>query len=726
MKRLLLSLFLIALLTISTQAQTTEASDTATTSYELPQVDVIGRKQGMLDRVPGSANIITPANLRRLAPISGNEILRTITGLHAVDEEGVGLRLNLGVRGLNPDRSRNLLMLEDGVPIALAPYGEPEMYYTPSIDRMARLEVLKGSGSILFGPQTIGGVINYITADPPAEPSGSLNAHIGNDGFFTTLLKYGTTSGNVGAQVNLLRRQADNLVTTRFRISDLSTKLKFILGEQSVLGVKLSAYDENSNSTYVGLTQTMYDNGDYFTNVAPDDELNIRRYSANATYDYVFAQGVSLRTTVFGYTTTRNWRRQEFGRASTTTNRTGVVHGDTTVPGGALYMRNQTGNRNRQFEVAGIEPRFSMTHQLAGVRNELDLGFRFLYERAFEQLILGTTFNSSSGNMRDDEIRTGYARSAFVQNRTYITDRLVVSPGIRLESFSYNRNIMRGQFNGVVRDTNLVAGSNLLQLIPGLGISYQLSEGSSVFAGVHRGFAPPRVKDAITSAGEALNLDAELSWNYEFGTRLSPVDGIAVEVTGFFLDFSNQIIPVSQSSGGTGTGLVNGGRSRHIGAEAGFTIDLGQMLESEYSVILNTNATYVRATFSADRFLTQSGNRINVKGNSLPYAPKWFVSSSVAFLAPFGGSVQATANYIDKQFSDEFNTVQATTNGLTGLIPAHVVFDLSARYGIEPLNAACSLSIKNLFDKRYIASRRPEGIKVGLPRFVTAGIEIGL
>ncbi|MBX2991356.1 MAG: TonB-dependent receptor plug domain-containing protein [Bacteroidetes bacterium] len=726
MKHLLLPLFLTVLLIISTRAQTAEVPDTASTSYELPQVDVIGRKPGLLDRVPGSANIITPANLRRLAPINGNEILRTITGLHAVDEEGVGLRLNLGVRGLNPDRSRNLLMLEDGVPIALAPYGEPEMYYTPSIDRMARLEVLKGSGSILFGPQTIGGVINYITADPPAEPSGSLNTRIGNDGFFTTLLKYGTTSGNVGAQINLLRRQADNLVTTRFRISDLSTKLKFILGEQSVLGVKLSAYDESSNSTYVGLTQTMYDNGDYFTNVAPDDELNIRRYSANATYDYVFAPGISLRTTVFGYTTTRNWRRQEFGRTGTTTNRTGVVHGDTTVPGGALYMRNQTGNRNRQFEVAGIEPRFSMTHQLAGVRNELDLGFRFLYERAFEQLVLGTTFNSSSGNVRDDEIRTGYARSAFVQNRTYITDRLVVSPGIRLESFSYDRHIMRGQFSGAVRDTNLVAGNNLVQLIPGLGISYQISEGSSVFAGVHRGFAPPRVKDAVTSAGEALNLNAELSWNYELGTRLTPSEGVAIELTGFFLDFSNQIIPVSQSSGGTGTGLVNGGRSKHIGAEAGFTIDAGRLLDSDYSVIFNTNATYVRATFSADRFLTQSGTQVNVKGNSLPYAPKWFVSTSLAFVAPFGGSIQLTGNFVDKQFSDEFNTVAASANGLTGVIPAHFLFDISARYGIEALNSAFSLSIKNLFDKRYMASRRPEGIKVGLPRFVTAGLEIGL
>jgi len=97
-----------------------------------------------------------------------------VTGLHAVDEEGIGLRLNLGVRGLNPDRSRNILMLEDGVPISLAPYGEPEMYYTPSIDRMARLEVLKGSGSILFGPQTIGGVINYITPDRQQYPQAAL------------------------------------------------------------------------------------------------------------------------------------------------------------------------------------------------------------------------------------------------------------------------------------------------------------------------------------------------------------------------------------------------------------------------------------------------------------------------------------------------------------------------------------------------------------------------
>jgi Fe(3+) dicitrate transport protein len=723
---LLSSALLLSTELVKAQTEKEEAPDSAGVSYEMPQVEIIGNKPGILDRVPGSANIINATRLQQLSPLSGNEVFRTVTGLHAVDEEGVGLRLNLGVRGLDPDRSRTILMLEDGVPISLAPYGEPEMYYTPSIDRMARLEVLKGSGSILFGPQTIGGVINYITADPPSVPSGSVSLRVGEHGLFTTLVKYGTTSGNVGVQVNLLRRQADNLITTRFRINDVSAKFKFILGTQSVVGVKVAAYDETSNSTYVGLTQAMYDRGEYFIHVAPDDQLQIRRYSGSATYDYSFAPTINLRTTIFGYTTTRNWRRQEFGRTASTTDQTGVIHGDTSLPGGAIYMRNQTGNRNRQFEVGGIEPRLSMAYELGGHRNELDFGARFLYERAFEQLVIGTTYNSSSGNTREDEIRTGYARSAFIQNRFYATDAFVFSPGVRIESFSYERDIMRGRFNNVVRDTSIIAHDDLMQVIPGIGVSYQLGAGSSVFAGVHRGFAPPRVKDAITSTGEALDLDAELSWNYELGSRYSPTSGITVELTGFLLDFSNQIIPVSQSSGGTGTGLVNGGRSRHLGVEGGLSVDVGEVFSSENSVFFNSSITYVRATYSADRFVQRNGETINIRGNRLPYSPELLFTGSLGVSAPFGATVMLTGNYVGKQFADEVNTIVATADGLSGEMPAHFVADASVRYLVAPFNMVFSLSVKNLFDTRYIASKRPAGIKVGLPRLVTAGIDIGL
>lgn len=135
---------------------------------DFPQVDVIGRKPALVNQIPGSAIIITEVSLNNDKPFSGNEMFKKVTGINVVDEEGAGLRANIGIRGLDPDRSRNVLIMEDGVPIALAPYGEPEMYYTPAIDRMKSIEVLKGSGSILYGPQTIGGVINYITYDPPA------------------------------------------------------------------------------------------------------------------------------------------------------------------------------------------------------------------------------------------------------------------------------------------------------------------------------------------------------------------------------------------------------------------------------------------------------------------------------------------------------------------------------------------------------------------------------
>ena len=142
--------------------------------------------------------------------------------------------------------------------LALAPYGEPELYYTPSIDRMAGVEVLKGSAQILFGPQTIGGVINYLSMNPPTEAEGKIRINAGEGGYFSTLLSYGNTEGNVGYQVNFLKKRADQLGLTAFDINDLNTKLVFNLNEKSVISAKASVYRETSNSTYIGMTQSMY------------------------------------------------------------------------------------------------------------------------------------------------------------------------------------------------------------------------------------------------------------------------------------------------------------------------------------------------------------------------------------------------------------------------------------------------------------------------------------
>ena len=688
---------------------------------DFPQVDVIGRKPALINRIPGSANIITEASLKNDKPFSGNEMFKKVTGLNVVDEEGAGLRANVGVRGLDPDRSRNVLMMEDGIPIALAPYGEPEMYYTPAIDRMKSIEVLKGSGSILYGPQTIGGVINYITYDPPLSHSLSLQVRGGDGGYFNGQASYGTTLDNVGFQLGFLHKQADRIGITRCDINDLTAKIRFQTGENSRIGIKLAFYDENSNSTYVGLTSSMYDNGDYYTIIAPNDELDVRRYSASLTHDYFFSENAFLRTTVYGYTTTRNWLRQDFSRTPTN-NMTGVVFGDTTVPRGAIYMRNSTGNRNRQFEVAGVEPRFSYNYNIGNLKNELEGGFRFHYERAFEQRIDGRTAESKSGDLREDEIRTGYAESIFAQNRFFISSNFTLIPGIRLENFHFERDIFRIAY----RDTSITNTDDLFTPIPGIGVNYNFDNNYSIFAGVHRGYAPPRIKDAITNDGTSLNLDAELSWNYEAGIRASFASLIYFELTGFLMDFSNQVIPVSVSSGGSGTGLVNGGETIHIGAEAGIRFDIHQLLQTKYIVSLSAYSTYVNSTYSNDRFITVISETINVKDNKLPYSPEFTFTSSLDFSTPFGLGFNLSATYVGEQFTDELNTIEAGPSGETGQMPSFITSDMTASYLIAGLNSSVYFSVKNLMDERYIASRRPQGIKVGIPRFISAGVELSL
>lgn len=712
----------------------------------LQQVVVSGSRVGVLRFLPGSVGLISPQDLITVNPVSGNEILRSIPGVHVVEEEGAGLRTNIGIRGLDPDKSRNVLILEDGIPVALAPYGEPEMYFTPNIDRMHAIEILKGNGSILFGPQTIGGVINYITADPPAAPSGKISVTGGDLGYFNTRVNYGNTQNRTGYLVDFTRKQAENFGPTEFLLHDFNGKILTELSPVSQLGVKLSIYDEVSNSTYVGLTQPMFDAGGFDDlRIAPDDVLKVRRYGASINHRYMVSSDFRINTTAFAYTTTRNWNRQDFSYSATASNLTGISHGFADVKDGAIYMRNSTGQRNRQFEVAGIEPRIHYSYAVAGSEAVLDAGARFLYERAFEQRVDGTSAGKLSGNLREDEIRTGQAISSYLQNKILVGEKLSFTTGLRAERFQYEREIMRLNFT----DTLLGASSSVFEIIPGAGINYNFSEKTGVFAGIHRGFAPPRTKDAITSGGEALLLDAEKSWSSELGLR-ADLNMAQFEFTLFHMDFSNQVIPVSESSGGAGSGLINGDETRHSGLEAAVLIPLEKALPAQWDAFLGLNATWVRSEFSGDRFVvwrtrTDGSNEreyINIKGNKTPYAPAFSLSGSLYAQSPWGLGLRLSGNYVGEQYTDVLNTdqvqywidleasdnqyryTQATANGRIGKLDPYFVINLSAWYKHQPTGLGVNFAVKNITDERYISTRRPQGIRVGLPRFISAGISL--
>ena len=679
-------------------------------------IEVVGEAEEIIQEIPGAVYLISKDELMLSNPVDANEVLRRVPGVVIREDSGpVGMRLNVGIRGLNPDRSRQVLMLEDGIPISLAPYGEPEMYYSPPIDRMRRVEVLKGSGQIVHGPQTIGGVINFVTPEPPPKTHGDFDLEGGQRGYFSGQARLGgsTRDQSAGWLVNFLHKQGDGFRDLYFDFDDVQSKFTLKPNDSHTFGVKLGIYDEKSNSTYLGLTQPMFD-ADPNSNAVPDDLLKVRRFSGAISHTATISPQAVWNTAFFAYNTVRNWSRQDFDRADAGRNYLGVA-GDPSVPGGAIFLRNSSGNRDRAFNVAGLQSGISWEHELGGIRNKLDAGLRYIHEEMEDKHINGERFNARTGIIRDDEDRFGRAFSGYIQNRFFLGERVIFTPGVRLEHYDYERHILRQRVNGVPSDVDTRRGDGVTKAIPGVGLSVKAAGAVTFFTGVHRGFAPPRVKDAINRSGQSLELDAELSWNYEVGARFQAPRAVRGELTFFRLDFANQIIPGAQSGGATTT-LVNGGETLHQGIESSLRVQWDELVGSPLLIYTDVRYTHL-GTAKFTRNALYGGNR-------LPYAP----DNTVAFLFGVrqrqGFGFQIDMARIGEQFGDNNQTLLPTADGTIGQLPGYTLWNLTADYTVrrERFEVRPYFTIKNLTDEVYIASRAPEGIQPGMFRQANFGI----
>jgi Fe(3+) dicitrate transport protein len=723
MQKRILSSFLALFITISsaktqTMAAVTSISDTLVVR-EMPAVMIIAQKDPLLTQVCGAAQYINAQQIERTAPLSGNEVLRQVPGLHIVDEDGLGLRANIGVRGLDPDRGATTLVLEDGIPIQLNPYGEPELYYTPAMERMSGLEVVKGSGQIKYGPRTIGGVVNYLSRPIPAQRETLVEIGGGMGGTLRTHIAHGNRMGQSGYLIDYLQKRADRVGVTGFSVHDILFKAQLATGHNSNLTLKAQYYREQSNATYIGLTQALYNSGAYNTVLAPDDGLEVKRFAFSFAHKALLRPNLRLSTQAYHYQTTRDWRRQDFSYDRAAPNRSQIFFGDTTNHTGAIYLLRSAALRNRAFGVTGAESLLSLQYHFGKCTNELETGVRYINEQATEMQFNTTKPTSRSGTLAVHEERPGHAISAFVQQHTTF-GRFDMMLGLRAESYTFRRDILLAKNSaGLLRDTLLGAQTQTRVLIPGAALRYLPNTHWMIFAGLHKGFAPAGIKQAISATGIATQLDAQTSWNTELGIRAQPLAGLHIEATAFRLDFDKQVVPVSESSGQAGTGFTNAGATLHQGIEAALSYHWAQIAGTKHALGLRSMATFTRATFSSNRFI--GIDLLNIKGYDLPYVPRWVSNQMLIYTTPSGLEAQLTLHTTSQQYTDILNTFEASPNGRTGLMSAFYTFDMHISVPISKLKSTFHITCKNLTNERYIASRRPQGVKVGVPILVMAG-----
>jgi Fe(3+) dicitrate transport protein len=182
----------------SAEQTTTDMADAdqEKSSYD-ERIQIIGH-QNKLRTEAGSATLISEVELEKFNFDDINRVLYNVPGINIREEDGFGLRPNIGFRGATPERSKKITIMEDGILIGPAPYSAPSAYYFPMIGKMTSVEVFKGPAAIKYGPNTVAGALNMTTRAVPAASEGAFDLAIGSNGYRKTKGYYGNTQGDFG------------------------------------------------------------------------------------------------------------------------------------------------------------------------------------------------------------------------------------------------------------------------------------------------------------------------------------------------------------------------------------------------------------------------------------------------------------------------------------------------------------------------------------------------
>jgi len=693
-------------------------------------VTIVDRR-GRTPRVAGSAHVLDAEELERHENDDIHRVLAPVPGVYVRDEDGFGLRPNIGLRGANSDRSAKVTLEEDGVLLAPAPYSAPAAYYFPMTTRMVGVEVFKGPAATSHGPHTVGGAVNLKTrAVPRNRAVGGVDVAFGT---YDTLKLHGHVGGGTRTAGALL--EGVLLRTDGFKQLDGGGSTGFLKGELMFKGrveapaegpirnaweLKLGYSGERSNETYLGLSNADFGETPYRRYAA--SRLGLMAWKrAQAELAWTLTAGRDLDARVVGYYhhLDRSWTKLNGLASGESLHRLllGDGGGQSAIPMAILRGEADSegldqqlliGTNARRYHAGGVQGRVRWRARLGPVTNHLEVGLRVHHDR------IQRTHDEARHSMRDGEPVAEEEPGITTQNdhsatalAVYATDELAlgplrVLPGVRVE-------VIRTEATDLLADHTL-AKTQAVGL-PGLGLHLQAAPWLSFLAGAHRGFSPSAPSaDAETTP--------ETSWNIEGGARFDH-QGLQAELIGFYNHYDN-LTGQCTFSGGCADDQVgttfNAGRVHVYGLEA---LVRGEIpLPNGFGV-----RGHVSYTATGSRFATtfvsgfpQFG--LVEAGDALPYVPEHQGAAGIGFAHPFG-NVDLTAK-AQSAMRDAAGQGAIPENEV---IPAYVVLDLAADVWVSRY-ARIYVTVNNLTNAKYLVSRRPFGARPGRPFHAMVGAKL--
>ncbi len=646
------------------------------------------------------SEVITPEQLvANLSTNNARQIYSRVAGLNIWENDGGGLQLSIGGRGLDPNRTSNFNVRQNSHDISADALGYPESYYTPPAEGIGRIQIVRGAASLQYGTQ-FGGLINFQMKKPVTDRKAEFVARqsVGSYGFYNAFTSVSGTIGKVSHYTFFQYKRSDGWrANSHFNSFTFYTDVDYQISEKTKIGVDLTHMDYLAKQPG-GLSDAMFAQNPRQTN-RERNWFDVSWNMAALHLDHKINPSEDVNLRVFGLLAHRysvGFRPNRVATVDDNSERD-LIKGDFTNWGAELrYLKRYAVLKKPSVLLTGARYYTGFNHSLQGIGSTGKAAdFKFVEPERF------ITYDYRFPNRN---------ASIFAENIFYITEKLSVTPGLRYEYISTRAD---GYYGTIFRDLagNIIdisrtheARLNRRQfLLAGVGIGYKPVEKIEIYGNLSQNYRSITFSDMrISNPSSVIDPDMkdESGFSLDLGVRSNQTSHYNYDVSLFYLNYNNRIGEIQFSDEANRVLRLRGnmGQAVIVGLESYAETDVIRLIYREgrdLSSVVFANVAFISSEYKTSKLT-------GIEGNQVEFVPAINLKTGLRLgYRKLKGSIQLT--YLSDQFSDATNAKDGGISSVVGLIPAYRIMDLSLSYEIKKIRLEGS--VNNLLNEMYFTRR---------------------
>lgn len=651
----------------------------------------------------GTNAIIELKNLNG-AKSTGNprEIFAKVPGLNIWESDGAGIQVGIGGRGLSPNRTENFNTRQNGYDISADALGYPESYYTPPIEALKAIEIIRGSASLQFGSQ-FGGLLNFIIKDAPVDTKFEFTSRNtgGTYGYFGTFNRLAGSSNRISYQVYHQYKRGDGYRhNSDFQQHQAFAQIGYYLNEKHRIQLEYTHMNYLARQAG-GLTDLAFETNPK-TSIRERNWFKVNWNMLALHYDWEISNKALLNFRAFGMLSDRKTL--------------GFL--------GKITQEDPLGNREMlagEFQNAGAELRFLRKYSLQkdtlrkAVRGAFLVGGRYYQGQTSAMQGYASAGNDANFTYLNPDNLEGSSFeypsqnvAGFLENILFLGKRLSINTGLRCEYILSSSEGFYKQYviHPINQDTIAVytntSATSAKRIVPlfGAGASFKISSRSSLYTNFTQNYRAINFTD-IRINNPNIVIDSlikdEFGYTAELGFRGLYRDFFIYDLAAFYIFYGDKI-GLAPKAGTLLKERTNIGNAQNYGLEVFAEFDFLKAFKdsTRHSLSLFVNVSYINAVYI-------SSKEASFVGKKVEYVSPVIAKSGLAWR--FGGwSFQVQGAYNAAQFSDATNALEPSGDAVIGLIPSYFVFDFSSRYRFKRY-FTLELGVNNFTNQSYFTRR---------------------